>query len=266
MPYLCLIGCSRRRDLSVLPLSHQLEIGAKRCIAGAGAAAPVGDAVGAGRVPGHADHLRAVIAVVGRPPRHRRGQELLDVAASARRGRSSGRRRRSRSRRRADRPPSPFWCSSSTRQPVRIPVLQGRTAAEGPADAVASERALARHRVGIGVGLVDRRRVHQHPPWRRTGGAGRAALATCHASTILHRERHQAPASKIKVPPPAHARRPRMRLGTKRLTFARADRGQFKRPPGFGRSRRAADRRPRRPGRRPAWRSPGNRHGAGRVR
>ena len=32
-PYLCLIGCRSRRDLSVLPLSHQLLIGAKRCIA-----------------------------------------------------------------------------------------------------------------------------------------------------------------------------------------------------------------------------------------
>jgi len=33
LPYLCLIGCSRRRDLSVLPLSHQLPIGANRCMA-----------------------------------------------------------------------------------------------------------------------------------------------------------------------------------------------------------------------------------------
>ena len=32
-PYFCLIGQISRRDLSVLPLSHQLSIGAKRCIA-----------------------------------------------------------------------------------------------------------------------------------------------------------------------------------------------------------------------------------------
>src|ERR1019366_9484723 len=32
-PYFCLIGQIRRRDLSVLPLSHQLLIGAKRCSA-----------------------------------------------------------------------------------------------------------------------------------------------------------------------------------------------------------------------------------------
>lgn len=32
-PNFCLIGHRSRRDLSVLPLSHQLPIGAKRCIA-----------------------------------------------------------------------------------------------------------------------------------------------------------------------------------------------------------------------------------------
>ena len=31
LPYFCLIGQSSRRDLSVLPLSHQLLMGANRC-------------------------------------------------------------------------------------------------------------------------------------------------------------------------------------------------------------------------------------------
>ncbi len=52
--------------MSVLPLSHQELTGAKRCNALARAAATVRDAVGAGRMPGHADHLRPVVAVVGR--------------------------------------------------------------------------------------------------------------------------------------------------------------------------------------------------------
>jgi hypothetical protein len=47
--------------------------------AGARAAAPVGDAVGAGRVPGHADEQRAVVAVVGRPPVLRVGHQRLQV-------------------------------------------------------------------------------------------------------------------------------------------------------------------------------------------
>jgi len=33
LPYFCLIGQISRRDLSVLPLSHQLLMGAKRCSA-----------------------------------------------------------------------------------------------------------------------------------------------------------------------------------------------------------------------------------------
>jgi len=37
-------------------------------IAGARAAAPIGDAIGAGGVPGHADHETAVMSPVGRPP------------------------------------------------------------------------------------------------------------------------------------------------------------------------------------------------------
>src|SRR5262249_25698373 len=38
-----------------------------------------GDAVGAGRVPGHADEERAVVAVVGRPPVLRRRHQLDEV-------------------------------------------------------------------------------------------------------------------------------------------------------------------------------------------
>ena len=47
--------------------------------AGAGAAAPVGDAVGAGAVPGHANEERPVVAEVGRPPVLGGGHQLEDV-------------------------------------------------------------------------------------------------------------------------------------------------------------------------------------------
>src|SRR5215475_7225783 len=56
----------------------------ERCetlLAGAGAAAAVGDAVGARAVPRHADHQSAVVAKVGRPPLLRlchQGMEVLD--------------------------------------------------------------------------------------------------------------------------------------------------------------------------------------------
>ena len=50
-------------------------------LAAVGAAAPVGGAIGARRVPGHADHERAVVPVIGRPPRlavgHQRGEVAL---------------------------------------------------------------------------------------------------------------------------------------------------------------------------------------------
>ena len=48
-------------------------------LSGAGAAAAVADPVGAGAVPGHPDHQRAVVAVVGRPPVLRGRQHLGDV-------------------------------------------------------------------------------------------------------------------------------------------------------------------------------------------
>ena len=67
-PYFCLIGHSRRRALSRFALSGQLLSGAKRCWPRAGAAAAVGDAVGARAVPGHADEERPVVAEVRRPP------------------------------------------------------------------------------------------------------------------------------------------------------------------------------------------------------
>ena len=50
-------------------------------LAAVGAAAAVGGAIGARRVPGHADEERAVVAIIGRPPRlavgHQRGQVAL---------------------------------------------------------------------------------------------------------------------------------------------------------------------------------------------
>ena len=79
-PYFCLIGHSRRRALSRLPLSGQLLSGAKRWLPAVGAAAPVGGAVGARRVPGHADQERAVMPVVRRPPRLAVGHQRRQVA------------------------------------------------------------------------------------------------------------------------------------------------------------------------------------------
>ena len=81
LPYFCLIGHSRRRALSRLPLSGQLIERGEALLPAVGAAAPVGRAIGAGRVPGHADEEGAVMAVIGRPPRlavgHQRGQVAL---------------------------------------------------------------------------------------------------------------------------------------------------------------------------------------------
>ena len=48
-------------------------------LAGAGAAAAVADAVGAGAVPGHPDHEGAVVAVVRGPPVLRGREDVLDV-------------------------------------------------------------------------------------------------------------------------------------------------------------------------------------------
>ena len=48
-------------------------------LAGAGAAAAVGGAVGTGSVPGHTDDQRTVVAEVGGPPGLRRGEDLFDV-------------------------------------------------------------------------------------------------------------------------------------------------------------------------------------------
>ncbi|EEF93589.1 hypothetical protein CATMIT_01779, partial [Catenibacterium mitsuokai DSM 15897] len=47
---------------------------------GAGAAAAVEDAVGAGAMPGHADEQRAVVAEVGRPPLLRIGHQRVQIA------------------------------------------------------------------------------------------------------------------------------------------------------------------------------------------
>ena len=78
-PYFFLIGQSSRRALSRFALSGQLLSGAKRCCAVAATAAAVGDAVGAGGVPRHADEERPVVAVVGRPPVLRGGHHLDEV-------------------------------------------------------------------------------------------------------------------------------------------------------------------------------------------
>jgi hypothetical protein len=78
-PYFCLIGHSRRRDLSMLTLSGQAVERCEALLAASAAAAPVGDAVGAGGVPGHADELRAVVAEVRRPPVLRVGHQLDQV-------------------------------------------------------------------------------------------------------------------------------------------------------------------------------------------
>ena len=48
-------------------------------VARAAAAAAVGDAIGARRVPGHADHQAAVVAPVGRPPVLAVGHQRLEV-------------------------------------------------------------------------------------------------------------------------------------------------------------------------------------------
>ena len=78
-PYFCLIGHSSRRALSRLALSGQLLSGAKRCWPAAGAAAAVGDAIGAGAVPGHADEQAAVMAEIRRPPLLRVGHQRAQV-------------------------------------------------------------------------------------------------------------------------------------------------------------------------------------------
>ena len=51
----------------------------KTLLTGTCAAAPVGDAIGAGRVPGHADHETAIMTEVGRPPILVVGHEGLEV-------------------------------------------------------------------------------------------------------------------------------------------------------------------------------------------
>jgi hypothetical protein len=48
-------------------------------VAGAGAAAAVGQAIGAGRMPGHADHQAAIVAPVGRPPVLAVGHQRMKV-------------------------------------------------------------------------------------------------------------------------------------------------------------------------------------------
>ena len=65
--------------MSRLALSGQRVEGREALLAAAGAAAPVGDAVGAGAVPRHADEEPAVVAEVRRPPILRIGHHGLEV-------------------------------------------------------------------------------------------------------------------------------------------------------------------------------------------
>jgi hypothetical protein len=79
LPYFFLIGQSRRRALSRL---HVVGPGVQRgeaLVAGAATATAIGDAVGAGRVPGHADHQAAVVAPVRWPPVLAVGHQGLEV-------------------------------------------------------------------------------------------------------------------------------------------------------------------------------------------
>ncbi len=48
-------------------------------LATAGAAAAIGNAIGAGAVPGHADEERAIVAIIRRPPRLGGGEHRLDI-------------------------------------------------------------------------------------------------------------------------------------------------------------------------------------------
>ena len=66
-PYFCLMGQSRRRDLSMLTLSGQLLRG-ETLLAPAATTATIRGAIGARGVPGHADELGTVVTEVRRPP------------------------------------------------------------------------------------------------------------------------------------------------------------------------------------------------------
>ena len=130
---------------------------ALQCLAGATTA--VGDAVGAGGVPSHADHLRAVVVVVGRPPGDGRGQEGLDVLLEGgevdlveglgvvevvTEGIGLG----------------AILVKQLDLQPVGIPFGELGRHAESAADAVTAEGALAFHLEGFGIRLVVDHVVH----------------------------------------------------------------------------------------------------------
>ncbi len=92
--------------------------------------AAVGDAVGAGRVPRHADEERAVVAVVGRPPVLRRRHHLLDVGAQRVEVELRELASRSRSRRRADR--AAARCGGAPSGRAGRATSRGWTAGGGP--------------------------------------------------------------------------------------------------------------------------------------
>ncbi len=79
LPYFCLMGSSRRRALSRLPLSGQEFSGAKRWAPVPAPPRPSVHPVGAGGVPAHADEEPAVVTPVGGPPLLGVGHEGVDV-------------------------------------------------------------------------------------------------------------------------------------------------------------------------------------------
>ena len=117
------------------------------------AAAPIGNAIGARRVPGHADHLRTIIAIVGRPPGHGRIQEGLDVVLQLGEidlveclgiievgpHRIGG---------------QTVLVQQLDPQTIWIPVFKRWRRAERAADTVSAKRAFAFHHKGFCIGLV----------------------------------------------------------------------------------------------------------------
>ena len=146
------------------------------------AAAPVGDAIGAGRMPGHADHLRAVIAVIGRPPGDRAGQERLDLRLQ----RLKVDRLECRliveilAQRIGARPVAMQLLDAKA---IGIPILQRRLAGLRSANPITTERALP----GQDVLIVFHEHALQHPPLGETGAQpGDARDPACDRSSLIH--------------------------------------------------------------------------------
>ena len=78
-----LIGHSRRAGFVQVDVSGQELSGAKRWLPAPPTATAIRHAVGARRVPGHADHQAAVMAPIRRPPILAVGHQALRTAFSA---------------------------------------------------------------------------------------------------------------------------------------------------------------------------------------